>query len=113
MFDAVSRSVAREMARQIPQAHIDDLWQEGRVAVWLRRDAMSRLDPEHARRAAAQTARWAMLDWARRMWPQRGKSGQMIAGSVDGMGGSDRPGWRPETVSLHRSALAEIAAEFI
>lgn len=168
MFDAISRSVARELARQIPQAHFDDLWQEGRIAVWLRRDAMARLEPDHARRSAAQTARWAMLDWARTMWPQRGKAGQIMAGCVDELDDFDRHGpddacgraqcsefadrvlacihascrraegrhtrcavlermldgqtgvditeqlgIRPETVSLHRSAIAEIAAEFV
>ena len=167
-FDGVTKNVAHSMTRQVPQAAFDDLWQEGRLAVWLRRGALAQLDPDHARRSAAQTAKWAMLDYVRVMWPARGKAGTIIRGSTDDIEDFDRPGpdstfdavlyaelleriqerihsscrrsegrrtrravlellldehqgieiaerlgLRPETVSLHRTALASIAAEFV
>lgn len=164
-FEPVIRNVARELSYQVPQSHLDDLMQEGRLAVWLRRKALAKLEPDHARRSAAQTARWAMLDYVRKMWPQRGQAGNLMTGSTDeledfdisgpdstfaaveagelveriqdcihascrrsegrctrhavfallleeheGISIAEQLGLSPETVSLHKTALAKIAA---
>jgi len=103
------------MGRMLPKAHFDDLFQEGRIAVWLRRDALTELDADHARRSAAQTARWAMVDFARRMWPGRGKHKQIIGGSTDDWddGEYDRPG-PDDTFGYARAAeMAEYLPERI
>jgi hypothetical protein len=169
-FERTILSVAREIHFKVPQALVDDLAQEGRIAVWLKRDHLAELDEEHARRMAAQSARWAMLDYIRKMWPQRGLAGNLMAGSVDdsedyvfdrggpdattsavycaeliqriadgipascrmsegrrnraaifallleeheGISISEQLSLSPETVSLHKTAISKIAAQYI
>jgi len=81
--DAIIAKVAREFRHTFPKAEFDDLFQEGRLAVWKRKAALDILGDTHARKSAAQTANWAMIDYVRRMWPARGKAKQLIVASVD------------------------------
>lgn len=106
-FEGVIRNVASEIRFKVPQAHPDDLMQEGRIAVWLKREAIDKLDPEHQMRFAGQCARWAMLDYVRKMWPQRGLAGNLMGGSTDEIEDFDVPGPDSTFSSVYCAELIE------
>jgi RNA polymerase sigma factor (sigma-70 family) len=83
-MEKVIKQVAYSVLRKLPhKAELDDLLQEGRLAVWLQRSKIAELSGKHADAFVSQCARWAMIDWVRRMWPARGKSGAILNTNVD------------------------------
>ena len=78
------KEAALSLFRKLPhKVEMDDLLQEGRIAVWLKRAKIADLNEEHANAFAYQCAKWAMIDWIRYMWPARGKNGAILNINVD------------------------------
>lgn len=84
MDDKYLMGIAYKMLPQFPrQAQMDDLVQEGRIALWRARGKIPTGDPQHAKRLCALIAKNAMIDWVRSMWPARGNAGRIITYSAD------------------------------
>lgn len=83
MDEKALRGMAFNMLPQFPrQVQLDDLIQEGRIALWKVKEKIP-TDPQHAKRFCAQVAKFAMLDWVRYMWPARGNAGRIVTYSAD------------------------------